>query len=331
MSFSLSPFPHLPGVRPRQVFVPGRCFLLMAHGLAPREYLDEVRVTTMRSVFYGLQLAGLFGAAVMLFTAVIWRKAVRRHASWFNFMITWIISSSSYIFLIGTPSRQKPSHALCLFQAALVYTVPTLTAGSTISLVIQVYITLRCMLTAINHRTSWTVALVMGPYVPAWAMFVFALRIGLGDPSLVQRDDMYCNMNTYLPERVSAAVVATIMIICLAVEVIIFRNLRRAWLTLKRDDRSSVSLIVRVLAFTLVGMFSIILSLIFLALPDQHRAAFDVTISILPVSSVLIFGTQKDIFTAWCAMCRRRPPAHGADTWDTFTPIGTQRPLGTNE
>jgi hypothetical protein len=47
------------------------------------------------------------------------------------------------------------------------------------------------------------------------------------------------------------------MILCLGVEVIIFRHLWRTWATLKRDNRSSVSIIVRVLAFTLVGMLSI--------------------------------------------------------------------------
>jgi hypothetical protein len=47
------------------------------------------------------------------------------------------------------------------------------------------------------------------------------------------------------------------MVLCLAVEVVIFRHLWRAWESLKRDDQSSVSIIVRVLAFTLVGMLSI--------------------------------------------------------------------------
>ncbi|KAJ6590717.1 hypothetical protein DFH09DRAFT_1140111 [Mycena vulgaris] len=295
----------------------------MSHEHTPHEDIQEVKVATMRYVFYGLQVAGLLGAFLMLLTAGIWRKAARRHASWFNFMITWIISCSSYIFLIGKPMGHEPSHGLCLFQEALIYSVPTLTTGATIALVIHVYITLHCMLTAINHRASWTVALVVGPYVPAWAMFVYTLRTGLNDPSLVQRlgDGMYCSLRTTMPGRVSGIVVATISLACLAVEAIIFRNLRRAWTTLKRERRSSVSMIIRVLAFTMIGMLSIILSLILLALPDDHGAAFDIVISIIPVSSVLIFGTQKDILTAWCSLCRRKP--HDADTWETFTPNGT--------
>jgi len=66
-------------------------------------------------------LAGLVGAVLMLLTAIIWRKIVRRHASWFNFMITWIISCSSYIFLLGEPVGRTPNHILCLSQAALIF------------------------------------------------------------------------------------------------------------------------------------------------------------------------------------------------------------------
>lgn len=277
----------------------------------------------MRYVFYGFQMTGLLGAVVMLFTAAVWRKIVPRHPSWFNFMITWIISCSSYIFLVGVPSGKNPSHALCLAQAALVYSVPSLTAGATISLVIHVYMTLRSMLSGVLYRTWWTIALVIGPYVPAWVVLMVSLHIGLREPDSVRRsaENMYCNLKPNLPERLSAALVAAIMLIGLAVELIIFRNLWRAWGTLKRDDRNSASRVVRVLAFTIVGMLTIILSLIFCALP-KHGAAFDLTISILPLSSVLIFGTQKDIITAWGSICRRR--THGEDTWETFTPVGTR-------
>ncbi|KAJ7207211.1 hypothetical protein GGX14DRAFT_456576 [Mycena pura] len=113
------------------------------------------------------------------------------------------------------------------------------------------------------------------------------------------------------------------MILCLAMEVVIFRALRRAWATLKAEDRRSVSKIIRVLAFTLVGMLSIMyvifLSLIFLALPNEHDTAFNIVIATIPVSSVLIFGTQEDILTVGASALRIRRSSHGADTWDAFT------------
>ncbi|KAJ7886356.1 hypothetical protein B0H13DRAFT_2044289 [Mycena leptocephala] len=152
-------------------------------------------------------------------------------------------------------------------------------------------------------------------------MFVYTLKVGLDDPSSVYRheDGAYCGLATNMPQRVSGIVVAIIMILCLGVEVIIFRHLWRTWATLKRDNRSSVSIMVRVLAFTLVGMLSIILSVIFLALPYDQDTAFNIVIAMVPVSSVVIFGTQKDIFAAWGSGFRE-PRTHPMDTWDTFTP-----------
>ncbi|KAJ7637264.1 hypothetical protein DFH06DRAFT_653134 [Mycena polygramma] len=292
----------------------------MVHELALRESVG--RGPAIVYVFYALELAGLVGGVVMLLTAVIWRKIARRHASWLNFIVTWIISCASYIFLIGEPLDWKPNHALCLIQAALIYSVPTLTAGASIALVIQVYTTLCSLLTMpMSRRIPWTAALVVCPYVPAWAMFVFSLKVGLTDPSLVQRPDggAYCNLNTSSPGRVSAILVSVLMLLCLPVEVIIFRNIWRAWATLKEDNRGFVSTIVRVLAFTLVGMVSIILSLVCLILPYGYDAAFHIVIAMLPVFSVVIFGTQKDIFAAWASGFRRQRP-HGEDTWEVFTP-----------
>ncbi|KAJ7727746.1 hypothetical protein B0H16DRAFT_249685 [Mycena metata] len=295
----------------------------MTHELVLGETVETVR----RNVFYGLQMAGLVGAIILLLTAIAWHKVARRHASWLNFMITWIISCSSYLFLMREPLGQQPDHNLCLFQAALVFSVPTLTSGATIALVIHIYKTLSSLLTAPTNRprTSWaTAALVIGPYIPAWAMFAFALRLGLGKPSLVYRPDdgTYCTLATNLPGRVSAVIVAAIMILCLALEVVIFRNLRRTWATLQKD--SQIAIIIRVLAFTLVGMLSIILSLVFLAIPSDGEA-FNIVIALVPVSSVLIFGTQKDIFAAWTSGFRRCDRAREEDMRETFTRVESRQ------
>ncbi|KAF8189774.1 hypothetical protein K438DRAFT_930773 [Mycena galopus ATCC 62051] len=306
----------------------------MAHELVLRESEKVGRLATIRYVFYGLELAGLVGAVFMLLTAIIWRKRVRRHASWFNFTITWIISCSSYLFLMGEPLDQQPNHNLCLVQAALVYSVPTLTSGATIALVIHIYMMLRNLLTLPTNRQGSLTAAVSSSLAlhPAWAMFVFSMKFGLDHPSLVRRSDSddgtasYCIMNTTLLQRVSGIVVVIIMVLCLVVEVVIFRHLRRAWETLQKDNRSSVSTIVRVLAFTLVGMLSIILSLIFSVTPNYHNTAFNIVIAMIPVFSVIIFGTQKDLITAWGSGFQN-PGTHGDDTWEIFTPNESQQTI----
>ncbi|KAF7323950.1 hypothetical protein MKEN_00616500 [Mycena kentingensis (nom. inval.)] len=289
--------------------------------------------TQVNAIFWGMQTAGLLGAFVMLLTATIWHNIARRHSSWFNFMITWLLSCASYLFTMNTPANRQPDHALCLFQAALIYSVPTLTSGATVALVVNVYLNLRSLLTGSrNHnRTVVSTALIVAPYIPAWAVFASALTLGLSEPSRVQRLDgaAYCTITSLVPSRVSAALVATLMTACLALEIIIIRAMRRAWETLRRDDRGSIPIIVRVFAFTLVGMLSIILSLVLLALPStsSHDAAFNIVIATIPISSVIIFGTQKDILTAWCSILnfnipmwwRRRTDAAADDEVDNVT------------
>lgn len=95
------------------------------------------------SLFIVLQLTGFTGLVIILFTASVSTLSKKRHPSWSNFIVTWIISCVSYrlvyhpslkfpsvncwfSFLAGAPITWQPEYSLCLTQAALIYTVPTL-------------------------------------------------------------------------------------------------------------------------------------------------------------------------------------------------------------
>ncbi|KAF7300569.1 hypothetical protein HMN09_00941800 [Mycena chlorophos] len=294
------------------------------------------------NAFYGMQAAGLLGAFIMLLTAMIWHRTARRHASWFSFMVAWLISCASYLLTMSVPEDQEPNHALCLFQASLIYAVPVLTSAATISLVVNIYLNLRALLTGSRNysRATVTAALIIVPYIPAWAVFTIALKIGLGtDHNAVvgrHQGNGYCSLvNDVHPTQVSSAFVAALMIVCLGIEIVIIRAMRRAWETLQRDDRGSITIAVRVLAFTLVGMLSIILSLVLLALPYEQNNAFNIVIATIPLSSVLIFGSQADFLAAWASIFyfflgrrRRTDHVHGSDT---FAPSESQQALRTPE
>ncbi|KAJ7053286.1 hypothetical protein C8F01DRAFT_552011 [Mycena amicta] len=312
----------------------------MAHDFPPRDAIGpmegQARSSAVNMAFYGMQTAGLLGTLLMLLTATIWHKVARRHSSWFSFVVAWLISCTSYLLTMGVPADHQPNHALCVLQAALIYSVPPLTAGATVALVVNVYLNLRSVLTASNNYNGVEVktALIVVPYIPAWAVFTLTLRLGLDEPGLILRrdDGAYCSIVSSIPSRVSSALVAGLMITCVGIEIVIILAMRRAWETLQRDDRGSITITVRVMAFTLVGMLFIILSLVLLALPNDHDTAFNIVIAIIPLSSVIIFGTQKDILTAWGSIFvfllgRRTTTEHGTDTWETFTPIETGQNL----
>jgi hypothetical protein len=77
--------------------------------------------------FLALQMFGLCGGILLLITALL-SSSVGRHATWFSFMFSWVISAGSYCLLLfsGHAYEPNPPHAICLTQAALVYAVPPL-------------------------------------------------------------------------------------------------------------------------------------------------------------------------------------------------------------
>jgi hypothetical protein len=107
--------------------------------------------------FLALETFGWSGSLIILLTVIF--SNVRRHITWINFCMSWILSSLSYCLLLF--ARQdygpEPNHILCLVQSPLIYAAPTLyvsnliykkvilayiltrrTAGTTLALVIHV-------------------------------------------------------------------------------------------------------------------------------------------------------------------------------------------------
>ncbi|KAJ7590562.1 hypothetical protein C8J56DRAFT_537142 [Mycena floridula] len=260
---------------------------------------DEIHMLA----FFALEMAGLVGITVVLLTALL-PSRVSRHPIWINFHITWMISCASYLLLIGKPIHFVPTHSLCFAQAVLIYTVPILTATATIVLVINVMITLRSVLRSsadISHPKAVAALLVTMPYVAGGALAAIAIVTGLRDPAGVGRQEagFYCNMKNSLPGKVSSVSVAVIMLLGLILEVIVCIDLRKNWTNLGSNP-SSKSMSVRVIAFSLVGLLSIIVSMVFF-FKRNHGSGLNLILSIVPVAAALIFGTQRDIIQSWVA------------------------------
>ncbi|KAJ3971796.1 hypothetical protein EV361DRAFT_962316 [Lentinula raphanica] len=89
--------------------------------------LKPATSATITSVFIGLQLAGAIGMSIIFFTA-LFSQQVKRLASWCMFCASWAISCLSYalLFLAGQIHLSEPRKSICVTQAALMYSVPTL-------------------------------------------------------------------------------------------------------------------------------------------------------------------------------------------------------------
>ncbi|KAE9393236.1 hypothetical protein BT96DRAFT_228671 [Gymnopus androsaceus JB14] len=260
------------------------------------------------TLFIVLQLFSLVSMIIILLTASVSSLVKKRHLSWSNFTATWIFSCISYSLLVGAPITWQPKYALCLTQAALVYTVPTLTACSTLALVIQILITVCSFATtspknagSASHRLS-TFVLFVFPYLCGGGMFVLSLTIGLKDRSVVARapGGFYCNMTNTLPGRLSAVIVTVIMIICIYLDVYICVILRRHWHIVSGNLQASLATVMRVLVFSAVSVVAVMLGLVFFFMPlSKHGPGLELVLSLLSFGVVLVFGTQKDLVQSW--------------------------------
>jgi len=196
---------------------------------------------------------------------------------------------------------------LCLFQAALLYGAPTLTASSTLALVLQLWFTLRESLQESSgsppqNKYMRTLLLVTAPYL-IYSVFVLESSIiGLRNPTLVRRadSDVYCIIDDGAPGKATASFVLLAMIVTIVFEVSICLAIRRNWHTFRRCNKqwgASLTMLTRVAIFSVVGITAIGVSLVFLS--DISSIVPNLFMAILPLAATLVFGAQADIIHAW--------------------------------
>ncbi|KAK7032371.1 hypothetical protein VNI00_013119 [Paramarasmius palmivorus] len=262
------------------------------------------RSTPLLHLFFSLQLIALVGLVLILATVILSGGISRRHPTWINFIIAWIISCTSYILLLGHPLSWNPPYELCLAQAALVYTVPSLAAAATFALILHITMFFRASfsLPDSNSRapylTFWLVAL---PYIPAIIMFGYSLGVGLKDPEGVTRleSGMYCHLDNGLPGKLSSALVLVFTSLCILLELYLLWNGGNG-LSMFGHVKATL---IRVLGFSAFVIVAVVLSLIFF-FADDHGPALSIIIALVPNAAVLVFGTQDDLLRAWASLFR---------------------------
>ncbi|KAJ7216731.1 hypothetical protein B0H12DRAFT_1154069 [Mycena haematopus] len=262
------------------------------------------RHTTLINIFLTLQILGLIGSCALVLTTTLSNRAPR-NATWQNFFTSWIISTVSYSLLLfsGQANKREPTFGVCLAQAGLIYGIPSLTAATTFGLIAQIWFSVQTLLAKkVKNERLWTIGLLILPYAILFSMVLASWVVGIRNTELVQviGSGMYCHLG---PGRngslgkISAAVVAIMLIPTLALEISICIALRRNWGTF-RSMRNSLSIILRVVIFTVFGMLAISLSGIFV-FSDSHGAGLNIVFATMPVVAVIVFATQKDIFGVW--------------------------------
>lgn len=279
------------------------------HQQLTRARYVEDQSTPLLNLFLSLQLIALGGLLLILATITLSSGISKRHPIFINFIVTWIISCASYIFMVGHPIDWEPPYELCLIQASLIYTVPSLTSASTLTLVLHIMMFFRASFPLPDihgYGRSWYVWLVLVPYIPAIITFSLSLGIGLKHPETVRRIDsgMYCNMENQYPGKISAILVLVFMLACIILEVLICRDVRRHMSALRNEVFGHLkATLIRVLAFSAFTVVAVIMSIIFF-FTDNHGPALNIIIALVPIDAVLVFGTQEDILRSWASSIR---------------------------
>ncbi|KAJ7093454.1 hypothetical protein B0H15DRAFT_158926 [Mycena belliarum] len=254
------------------------------------------------SAFLTLQVLGLVGSCALVLTTTLAARAPR-NATWQNFFTSWIVSTVSYSLLLfaGEVGRPDPEFGVCLAQAGLVYGIPSLTAATTFGLIAQIWFNVQALLGfKIAHERAMTLTLLILPYVLLFSMVIASWVIGIREPDLVGviGSGMYCHIGpTGILGKVSAGLVAMLLFPTLTLEVMICVALRRNWAALRRM-KNSLSIIIRVMIFTVLGILAIGVSGVFV-FSGSHGAGLNIVFSAMPVVAVVVFATQLDILSVW--------------------------------
>ncbi|KAJ7791358.1 hypothetical protein B0H14DRAFT_2935721 [Mycena olivaceomarginata] len=257
---------------------------------------------TLINVFLTLQLLGLIGSCALVLTTTLSSRAPR-NATWQNFFTSWIISTVSYSLLLfaGQVNVPEPTFGVCLAQSGLIYGIPSLTAATTFGLIAQIWFSVQKLLAhQVKNERLLTIGILLFPYVILFAMVLASWVTGIRNTDHVRviGSGMYCHLNSSAAlGKASAAVVALLLLPTLALEISICVALRRNWGTFKRM-KNSLSIILRVMIFTVFGILAITLSGIFV-FSGSHGAALNIVFATMPVVAVVVFATQKDIIGVW--------------------------------
>ncbi|KAF7313336.1 hypothetical protein HMN09_00489100 [Mycena chlorophos] len=299
---------------------------------AVQDHSDSHESAPLVSVFLTFQLIGLSGLILLVLTAAL-SKRVKRNPTWYNFVVSWIISCISYSFIFIIGQQEDPQFGPCLFQESLIYGAPVLTSSVTLAFAIDMLLNILAASAPqrSQHRRRYlTILLLVMPYL-VWLGIVISLLVYGGEnPKEVRKgpNGTYCDLEADTPSKVSSGLTVILTFVLLIIEgtsvclpthslspstdrqlpgyitARIIKNRR----VLNKDNKL-IRMAVRVMVFSIFGAVGLGIGIAYV-LYSIPGASFDVIMSTLPTGLILIFGTQADLLSVWTFW--RTPPMEGA-------------------
>ncbi|KAF8496633.1 hypothetical protein JB92DRAFT_2989440 [Gautieria morchelliformis] len=231
---------------------------------------DE-QIRQKQTVFFAFQVAGGHIGLPLLALASILSRKVHRDPTFFNFCLTWIVSSVVFCVLLyhsteghtanlphsgNTFFRTAQFTRRCFVQASLIPGVQAMTACSTAALVIQLWLRPRTAIYGVTispvQSRLITIALTVAPWIllisiSIAASYVNNARLG---PNI-----FYCavqlNSRSTLFLRAEYGIVLVILLVTLVWDVLLVKTMYLHWSAYRTKSAVSLSILLRVTAFSL--------------------------------------------------------------------------------
>ncbi|KAJ3976627.1 hypothetical protein EV361DRAFT_258694 [Lentinula raphanica] len=240
---------------------------------------------------------------IMIITVFL-SPAIHRQSTWVNLNISWIIACFVYAFLLPTGQlyNPDPQFGVCLFQAAAVYAVQSLVAGTMLALSLQVWWNIqrsKAGSPTMSTRQRDAILIIFPYIVPAIELIVIASYAGRNSQKVILTESgMFCGLTTPIPGRISAFYSATLMILTTCAQGLLWQYSYRNWYQVSGSVGNALATMVRLAMFTLVGIVGVIVNILDLINPFDPSIV-NILESLPPLAFVFIFGLQQDILRAW--------------------------------
>ncbi|KAF9458169.1 hypothetical protein BDZ94DRAFT_145506 [Collybia nuda] len=257
--------------------------------------MDTSRMnSSLIRAFDALQIIGATAFGFITISAfIVQRQTQSRHTTWFSFCFSWIVFCISYALLIITDQQSHPSHNLCIGQSALVYAAIPLTGSTTLGVCTHLLLNILAALSVAPVKKMFSTILILLSIMPwiLWIIvFVLAVVFGIQHPSSAQLS----------PNGI--AQLSAIWAACTGVLLIVEEGAVLYFLYRNREilagSGKATTMAVRVGIFTITASIVVGVGLLF-SLAPHVGGQFEVLLSVVPISTAIIFGTQKDLLRVW--------------------------------
>ncbi|KAJ6540564.1 hypothetical protein B0H19DRAFT_1269132 [Mycena capillaripes] len=179
----------------------------LAQGRRDQGVSDSPSLPIWIMAFDILSALGFISVALVFLTALL-SPNVKRVSMWYLYMLAWWTFTLSPFLVIGhqTQFDSPPSFALCLVDSALIYASCPFAAFATLSLILQLYLSITTRMKGENIKPVSGFVLLAIPPIMYLFMFVWTLILGIINPDRVELEPggLYCHLD-HSPQSIVAA------------------------------------------------------------------------------------------------------------------------------